>query len=532
MASIPFRFGVLLNQEQLYPWQISVLEELKKTGLAECVFLIIRKEEPTPKKNIIQKLFQKNLLFLQYKKLKLNPALYQLKHYPLFDPIEKIEVKPILSGKNREQLENTDVDTIKSKNLDFILRFGFGILKGEILNSAKWGVWSYHHGDEQVFRGGPAGYWELAKNKRMQGVILQRLTEKLDAGKIILKRHYSVILDSYAANVTKIFMHSADMPAQALRMIAGGLMDPNTWEPVTTHAKIYHHPTNIQFILFAVKMFFNKVRASYIRVFMQENWVVGYKKDKEIRYVTSAKDAEYFADPFIVPGITKPLIIAEHYSYKTRKGNIVVVDPGMNQVKTVIEKKTHLSYPFVFTENGSTHIIPEESATGKVNLYQWNPVDQTAHFQQTLIDLPIIDPSILKHQGKYYLFGGIKGQLPNEKLFIFISDQLEGPYQPHPCNPVKCTPEGSRMGGGFIAENGNIVRPGQYSLKHYGEKLLFFKIEKLSPTEYKEIFHYEMLPHQSAPFKCGLHNYHKNGNFEVFDQKTMRSGFTAFKAQI
>jgi folate-dependent phosphoribosylglycinamide formyltransferase PurN len=532
MSSAPFRFGVLVNQEQLYPWQIAVLEELSKTGLTECVFLIVKQQAPSPKKNLSQKLLQKNLLFEQYKKLKLNPTLYKPKHYGPFDFIEKLEVKPIRSGKNYEEFENKDVEKVKLKNLDFIIRFGFGILKGEILQAAKWGVWSYHHADEQEFRGGPAGYWELVKNKRIQGVILQRLTEKLDAGKIILKRHYSVILDSYAANVTKIHMHSADMPAQAVRMISEGLMDPNTWEPVKTHAKVYHYPTNFQFIRFAIKMFFNKIKASYIRIFMQENWVVGYKEDDEIRYVTSSKDAEYFADPFIVHGKNKPLIIAEHYSYKLKKGNIVIIEPGMNQVKTVIEKKTHLSYPFVFSEGDNTYVIPEESATGKVNLYQWEAESKQVTFRKILMELPVIDPTILKHNGKYYLFGGIKHQSPNEKLFVFVADQLEGPYHSHPCNPVKCTPEGSRMGGGFITDNGTIVRPGQYSVKHYGEKLLFFKIEKLSPTEYKESYDNELLPHQNAPFKCGLHNYHKNGNFEVFDQKTMRSGFTAFKAQI
>src|SRR5687767_2199576 len=100
MDQAPYKFGIMLNREQLYPWQIKVLEEIQKSGLAECVLLIIRKEEPPPKKNLIQKLTQKHLLFEQYKKLKLNPTLYHPKHYAALEPIEKIEVKPNRSGKN------------------------------------------------------------------------------------------------------------------------------------------------------------------------------------------------------------------------------------------------------------------------------------------------------------------------------------------------------------------------------------------------------------------------------------------------
>src|SRR5690349_17824122 len=110
MASTPFRFGVLLNREQLYPWQIAVLDELSKSGLAECILLVVKQEETSPERNIIQKLFQKNLFFEQYKKFKLNPSLYRPEKYPSFDFIEKMDVKPIRSGKNFDQLENIDVE--------------------------------------------------------------------------------------------------------------------------------------------------------------------------------------------------------------------------------------------------------------------------------------------------------------------------------------------------------------------------------------------------------------------------------------
>lgn len=534
MSHPQLKFGILLNRMQLYPWQIKAYEEIIKTGLASCELLIIKEEEPTTNTSFINKITNPHLLFEQYKKRKLNTGLYQPTEFEAIHSIEQLKVRPITKGKSAEWIAEDDLAKIKNKDLDIIIRFGFGILKGDILNAAKWGIWSFHHGNEQEFRGGPAGFWEIFKGFKTQGAIMQQLTEKLDAGKIILKREYSVIAHSYPENVTKLHMESADMPAQAIKMLVNGLIDIPQLTEVKTKAKIYRYPTNFQFIVFLVKLFKNKLRLKYNTWFKQENWVVGYKNEDEEKYtyVAPPKDGEYYADTFTFKDGNRNYIVAEHYSYRTKKGSIVLIEPGNNQIKTLIEKDTHLAYPFVFEEDGNIYILPEEANTGQLNLYKWDGIKKEVSLVNSILDVPAVDASILKHQGKYYLFTGIKGKLPNEKLFIYYADQLGGPYLPHASNPVKVGPAGSRMAGGFIIENGNILRPSQYSVNHYGEKVIFHKIITLNETEYKEEFHSELKPAIDAPFKCGLHTYHKKANFEVIDLKRMRSSFVALKAQL
>jgi len=39
-----------------------------------------------------------------------------------------------------DRFEESDIEQIKDANLDVILRFGFRVIKGEILNCAKHGV--------------------------------------------------------------------------------------------------------------------------------------------------------------------------------------------------------------------------------------------------------------------------------------------------------------------------------------------------------------------------------------------------------
>jgi len=71
------------------------------------------------------------------------------------------------------------------ENTDIAIRFGFGIIKGEVLDAPTYGVLSYHHGDMTKYRGRPAGFYEFINNESVAGVTVQRLSEQLDAGEIV-----------------------------------------------------------------------------------------------------------------------------------------------------------------------------------------------------------------------------------------------------------------------------------------------------------------------------------------------------------
>jgi methionyl-tRNA formyltransferase len=104
--------------------------------------------------------------------------------------IGSIEVEP-MGKKFIHKFPPDALEKIRGKELDVILRFGFNILSGEILTVARYGVWSYHHGDNEFYRGGPPHFWELVEKSPLSGVILQVLTEELDSGLVLCKSLFS-----------------------------------------------------------------------------------------------------------------------------------------------------------------------------------------------------------------------------------------------------------------------------------------------------------------------------------------------------
>ena len=82
------------------------------------------------------------------------------------------------------------LEEIRRHEIDVFFRFGFNILRGDVLKAARYGVWSYHHDDKDFYRGGPALFWEVYEDSPTSGVILQVLNEELDAGQVLMEGIY------------------------------------------------------------------------------------------------------------------------------------------------------------------------------------------------------------------------------------------------------------------------------------------------------------------------------------------------------
>jgi folate-dependent phosphoribosylglycinamide formyltransferase PurN len=99
-----------------------------------------------------------------------------------FQGSEIKSVQPIQDG-NWNELPS-DVAREVGNRCDVAVRYGFGLLRGEILSAPEWGTLSFHPADIRRYRGlgPPQAYLD---NRETIGVTLQRLTNEIDAGEII-----------------------------------------------------------------------------------------------------------------------------------------------------------------------------------------------------------------------------------------------------------------------------------------------------------------------------------------------------------
>lgn len=439
-----------------------------------------------------------------------------------------LTVTPIPKG-HSTYFSPEDVEKIKSFDLDFILRFGFDIVRGEVLKAAKYGVWSYHHDDERVVRGGPPGFWEFMRKIPANGVILQQLTDELDKGLIIRRLQFDTILHSYKAHLNRLLLESECLPLQACKdLIVNGKLEP---ELSRSKAPIMHPPKNFQMLKYFWLCFWRKVAYHWNYLFRQEDWNVGYYTDPSDIHWLKPPKSDYFADPFIISDNDDTYLFFEWFSNKKGKADLALAKKSENfeVYHKITDFPEHRSYPYVFDYQGQIYCIPEANKTGKVSLYRFE--NDRLTYDCDLLQGKYVDSTLFIQDNKFYLFTTPQSQ-PHTHLLIFVADDLRGPYRPHFNNPVKVDCSNSRMAGKIQNIDGELVRPAQNSTLHYGSSITLNKIVQLSEYQFVEESYKEIKPFENTPYNKGIHTINSDGGITVFDAKRFTFTWQGFKQQI
>src|SRR5712675_2043712 len=279
----PLRIGLLLDScEEISAVFAKIIEDIQASNFARIDLIVVRKtaaEKPAadkPSSSRTSKLarrltdatLRKHLLYDLY--LRLDARLK-----PANDPVERVACNGFLSGIETLEVEPLGkkfvhrfpedvLEKIRSKDLDVLIRFGFNILRGDILKAARYGVWSYHHGDNDFYRGGPAHFWELREGAPLSGVILQVLTDELDAGLVLCKSLFTTQPTiSMSANRYAPYWGSTDFMIRKLNElhqygwehIEKNVVSP---APYQGQRKLYRLPTNADMAQWLAPVFLKK----------------------------------------------------------------------------------------------------------------------------------------------------------------------------------------------------------------------------------------------------------------------------------
>jgi hypothetical protein len=514
------RFGILCRGLSFPRWQAECLEAALATGLAEPALLIV--EGPGVRKaRIDHKLGQRDRrLFNLYNTLIVKARAKSYRRVDLsatLGTVPRLVCDPEVRGSGH-RLDRADVAAIRGHSLDFIIRFGFDILAGEILSAARYGVWSYHHGDEQRFRGAPPGFWEIFYDEEATGVLLQRLTERLDNGSVLFKGRFRTAL-TYPANVDRIYLGSADWIALCIKRIVVGDSRFVFAPGPRSEAPILRAPTNRTFLRFGVRQIGRIGRIVVRRTCFADDWNVGHAscskrqlidgmRTEGVTWAAPRRGARYLADPMVVQEPDGAKVYAEEYRY-FRRGRLVSLDwPGgfsWDRARVECDLGHHASYPFVFRHHGALWMVPESCALRKVVLLKKGQSGRWERACDLIDDAVLADPTLLFRDERWWLFAADGRDTPHTCLLIFHAPTLTGPWAPHRLNPVKVDVTGARPAGPLFEVDGILYRPAQDCAGGYGRAITIHRVTELSCDAFSEVEVARIEPARDSPYPDGVH---------------------------
>ena len=547
------RFAIMCNTMVLQQWQYDALELLINSGKASLVAVILRDGESLARPGLLKRVLKypwTKLLFRQYYRYIFRPSVFRPADFSnLAGDKPRLYCRVEVKRRYSEYFSESDIDSIRKLEPDFILKFGFGIVRGEILNCALYGIWSFHHGDEQKYRGVPPAFYEILYNDPVTGAIFQRLTETLDGGLILRKGYFPTIAHSWSANLDQAITLSKRWPVDVCNEIITQQTFPLEAVGGIPKAPVYKEPANMTFTIFLIKQLFNKIKFHFREILYTEKWQTGLVKTRaanlisDLGYIIDNVDVtwiktddrdRYFADSFALKDDGRLLLMFEDYNYKLRKAEISSVwfserEDSVSEVVQVLAEPWHLSYPFLFREEDNIYCMPESLHHGSVELYKFDVISgKLVHHKTLLPGIAAADATLVQHQNRWYLFF-TPAHATNVELNIWHSDSLDEPFEPHELNPVKADIANARPAGPFFMLDGKLYRPAQDCSRTYGAQVIINEVKLLTGKEFLEMPVSTLSPPKGF---SGLHTISFAGDYLYFDCKEHVYSPASFKWQL
>lgn len=424
---------------------------------------------------------------------------------------------------------------IAALNLDVLVRFGMNLIRDAETLPVTHGVLSFHHGDPTMYRGRPAGFYEILDDASHIGVIVQQLSNKLDAGQIRAIGRYRLERHSYEKTMSHVFCSGTHLLRTALKNCATG-----TLVSLEHGNKNFQLPSNSVVIRFLLTLLLRKLYRLIQGLFIRRKWEVSLADSRQLdisrtslilsdlKTISTPRGLEFIADPFV---LADDVILCEAMPRRRATGRLMTISGGTASfVETNgFSEGKHLSFPFVVVHDGKTYLLPEMAQCGPQSLCE---LDSTHSIRETIVlrgleNDRLIDPVLHFNQGRWWLFAGKVG-LEADHLFLWFGDQITGPYTPHPMNPVVTDPGSARNAGPVLNIDNQFFRTGQNNRRHYGNGVTLNRIVRLDTNAYEEKY----VATLRITERCGPHTLSTVGEHLLIDSYKLQLDLFAWLPRV
>ena len=552
------KIGFIIDGNTVDPNIFSLIEEVIKDNINFSSPVLVSLENKSPKLNYLDKIANifskrkpidnllKNLLGffvinLELKKLRKNSLYVEHGILKITDSldIQKIDISPMVSDSGFiYRFEDKDIDRLEPYNLDVLIRCGSGILRGKILHFTRFGILSLHHGDNRVYRGIPAGFWEVFHGEPSTGFIIQKLNKILDGGEVLFRG--SIMTASYwQLNYANICKKSNFFMLRLLRNIAQNNRLPESEITSSCSNKLFHFPSPYILFRYICKQgkYFLKNKILYLSKY-RTTWNISYIKHEEFdpklsdlttkilsnAITISNPDGRFLADPFLFSNKGRTVCFAEDFFFEQNRGKISAYEityQGYQELGVILEEDFHLSFPYIFQYKNNIYMCPETSEKKEIRLYICNEYPKSWSYYKTIMkNVSAVDTLIFPFDNYWCLLSNMcSSQMGehNSELHLFLSDDpLSDKWKPNKNNPVIFDSKKGRNGGLFEL-NGDLYRVNQiHGKSHYGKAFGINKIIQLDDETYIEKTINTVDPSFYPNIK-GTHHFDYHENFLIFD---------------
>ncbi|NNC38854.1 MAG: hypothetical protein HKO02_15455 [Hyphomonadaceae bacterium] len=454
--------------------------------------------------------------------------------YKLINPIEsKLFARPVQTDtmnvktlfESQSPLKTGDTNTILSQKLDVIVSVEPGLADRQLAGFSCHGVWFPGISGLQALSA-VTGKEPVAK------IELLRFTNDYSDPELIAEASINPKL-LLARNVLSMKEKAVVLITRELNRLAdAGFVGAISQNEIVHHSKVGTSAV--------VSYYISVVNKMLVRGFATLKRKSGIRPDKfTLRTGTgNALDFDpkatieiipdgnnFWADPFLWERDGKTYCFYEHYSRATKLGHIqvgVLEGDQMRVLGDALKTDIHLSFPFLFEEDGELYMMPETCANKRIEIWRCTVFPLKWELHSTALEGHCAaDSMILRRDGKWWLFTNIGSDVYCDNCSELHIFEIDGPdlkkVKPHAANPVVMDSRTARNAGRFHEIDGQLIRPSQdNSHGQYGFGLNMMVVEDLSLESYRERLVRRINP-KFDPTIAACHHFDQLGDRFIMD---------------
>lgn len=410
---------------------------------------------------------------------------------------------------------------------DVVVNFSGVPLAGLPRELATYGVWEY-----RVSSAAPHVLAPFGRHPGLLELALARVRQPFAPDEVIVRGWVQSVPHSFTRTMDTVYFAPIEWLARTHRVIEVSQQLPSSSD--AAHADVLAQPS-ARVLRAMLATPWRKLRWATRQLIREEHWHVGVierpleavyesRDVSDARWLPNVPAGRYLADPFGIEAYN--CIIAEQFDYWHNRGRLVAVREDDGRVFAEILPVTgHTSYPFVFVHDGDIYCVPETSDVRRATLHRARRFPERWETVCTLVEgIAVTDPTIVRHEGRWWLFFTDNDHGPGSNLHLYHAAALNGPWRPHPLNPVKIDIRSARPAGTPFVFNGTLIRPAQNNDEGYGSSVVFNEVRVLTTSDFAEVPTRQLLPSPNTPYRHGLHTVSAWGRRTLVDGKQKRYG--------
>jgi hypothetical protein len=420
---------------------------------------------------------------------------------------------------------------IAAANLDVLIWLESRLLEMDCEGLARLGVWSICCGDPDAPRSEPPYWREVASGDPISSLALQQ-----DAGQGNVRRIAVCHVSTQSGlHVTRNAVDPLSLAGLVLIRNLLDLLDPGSArDPASSKPsspRILPPPGNLETASLVARQAFQSASIRLTSRARETEWFVAVRSNPELFRTRQdgfvpqslqdvpAPRGSQLADPFVVEENGRNWLFVEEIPAPAAKAHLSVIELGragdFSEPVPVLEKPYHLSYPFVFRDQGEFFMIPETAGNCTIELYRATkfPFEWKLH-KVLFSNVRAVDTTPVFLEGIWYLL--TTSARHGYETFLFWSKTLDGDWHYHPCNPICSDVRRARGAGALFRSHGTLIRPAQDCSVRYGYAIALNRVLKISPTDYAEEL-IEVIYPKWRPGLLGTHTLSSNEAFEAID---------------